>query len=345
MASKRFATMVDAIARAFGQEGRQLKETPEAIYLRTPDGLVYAFFEEPERLSAALVKRLVASMGEDLSRLVVLSLSPLAPESVSALEEAGSSVVAGDRFHRLLDGLELTGYAGSETATPPPDPDGERRVLPTADRLDQVMERGRLWMGWEVPAVALRFFDEAARMKPEFTPALLGRGLALLALGSADAAESAFERALSQNPGDEEARIGLARVTGLRGDPAGEVDELASLLKEDPGRTRVRANLVAALAPLGRWKEMNGHIEEFLRVAPQDPYFHAMSSLCFERLSDKEGAARERRAAEVLGMTPELWGELKANFARGGSGQKAAGGARSAPAPPKPRSAAMGKKD
>ncbi|MDE1820370.1 MAG: tetratricopeptide repeat protein [Euryarchaeota archaeon] len=335
MASRRFATLVDAVARAFGQEGNQLKETPEAIYLRSSDGLVYAFFEEAQRLSPALIKKLVASMGEDMSRLVVLSLGPLPPDSMALFEQAGSSVVAGDRFQRLLEGLELSGYGDLSGPSPPVREETPRRVLPTADRLDQLMERGRLWMGWDVPAIALRFFDEATRLKPEFAPALLGRGMALIALGAADSAESSFERVLSQSPGDEEARVGLARVTGLRGDPEGEVDELLALLKENPGRSRVRAHLLAALAPLGRWKEMRSHVDEFLRVVPQDPYLHALNALCLERLSDKDGAVRERRAAEVLGMTPQLWQRLRASVEpaatapRGAKGPKGDARARS----------------
>lgn len=314
MASKRFASMVDAIARAFGQQGRELKETSEAIYLRTPDGLVYAFFEDPQKLSPALVKRLVSSMGEDLSRLVVLGLLPLAPSSVEALEDAGASVVSGDRFHRLLEGLELTGYGEPSAPLPKAEENADRRVLPTADRLDQLMERGRTWMGWEVPAIALRFFDEAARMKPEYVPALLGAGGALVSLGAADAAESTFERVLSQSPGHLEARIGLARVTGLRGDLDGEVDELSALLKEAPGSTNTRAHLMAALVPLGRWKDLLSQVEAFLQVAPEEPYFHALGSVCFEQLKDKESALRERRAAEVLGMTPQMWSDLRENL-------------------------------
>lgn len=304
--------MVDAVARAFGQGGRDLKETPDAIYLRTPDGLVYAFFEDPDRLAGPVVKRLVASMGKELSRLVVLSLRPVSSDSTEALEEAGASVVAGDRFLRLLDGLELSGFAESGPIPPTPPPlEEDRRVLPTAERLDQLMDRARLWMSWEVPAIALRFFDEATQMKPEYAPGLLGQGMALIELGAGDAAESIFERVLSQNPGNEEARIGLARVTGLRGDPQGEIDELTSILKEDPRRHRTRASLVAALAPMGRWKEVRGHLEEFLKVAPEDPYFHAFSSICLEHLGDKAGAAREKRAADGLGMSPELWEVLE----------------------------------
>lgn len=324
MASQRFASMVDAIARAFGQPGKQLKESAEALYLRTPDGIVYAFFEDPSKLTGELAGRLLKSQGQDLSRLVVLSLSLLSPEAVEVLEKGRASVVAGERFLRLLEGLELTAYVegapGAPQATPEPE---ARRVLPTADRLDRTLERARMWMAWEVPAIALRFYDEAVRSKPEYVPALIGRGMALLALGSHDAAEESFEEALSHSPGDEEARIGLARVTGARGDPEGEVEELAKILKEDPRRARVRAHLVAALAPQGRWKEVRGHLDEFLTLVPQDPYFHALSSVCAEKLGDKEDAAREKRAADALGMSAELWRRLRAEFDPSSSGARA----------------------
>lgn len=312
MASPHFASLVDEIARAFGAGGKQLKETPEALYLRTPDGLLYAFFEDATRLTPKLVERLVASSSEDLSRLVVLALSVPPPGVVEILSEAGASVVVGERFLQLLEGLELTGRLGDGAAAPPSPPaEGDRRVLPTADRLDRTMEKGRYWMQIRVPAIAARFFDEAVRLKPEYVPALLGKGTALLALGSADAAEEAFDDALAQAPGDEEARIGLARVTGLRGDPEGEVDELRALLKEDPARVRVRAHLVAALAPQSRWKEMQEHVEELVTLAPQEPYFHALVSVCREQQGDKTGAAREKRAADALGMTPALWTTLR----------------------------------
>lgn len=304
--------MVDAIARAFGQEGRQLKETPEALYLRTPDGLLYAFFEDPSKLTTALVKRLLDSGSSDLSRLVVLALLPLEPASVKALEEAGASVVAGERFHRLLEGLELNGFVEGSTVRSSAGAAGEeRRVLPTAERLDQTMERARLWMGWGVPAIALRFFEEATRLKPEFAPAWVGRGSALLALGATEEAEHAFEEALGHAPGNEEARVGLARVTGVRGDPQGELDELKSLLKGEGPHDKVRAHLLAAMVEQGRWKEAVPHVEYFLEIAPQEPYFHALSSAFAERMGDKEGAARERRAADALGIKPEEWNALR----------------------------------
>jgi tetratricopeptide (TPR) repeat protein len=325
MASQHFAELVDEIARAFGQGGRQLKETPDGLYLRTPDGIVYAFFEDPARLTAAVAGRLLKNQGEDLSRLVVLSLSPLSPSSIDALEEGGAAVVAGERFLRLLDGLELTRFVEGGSAAPS-EPDAERRVLPTADRLDKTMERARLWMAWGVPAIALRFFDEAVRLKPEYVPGLLGRGMALLALGAIDPAEEAFEEALGHSPGDEEARIGLARITGARGDPEGEVEELGKLLKEDPRRLRTRAHLVAALAPQGRWKEVSAHVEEFLTLVPQDPYFHALASVCGERLGQKETAQRERRAADTLGMTPALWKSLREDLDRPVAKGRARGG-------------------
>lgn len=312
MASRHFAELVDEVARAFGQGGRELKETPEALYLRTPDGIVYAFFEDPRRLTSALIERVLRGQGEDLSRLVVLSLSPLPPDAVDALERGRASLVTGERFRQLLDGLELTRFVeAGEAAKPPRDPGEERRVLPTAERLDRTLERARLWMAWGVPGIALRFYDEATRLKPEYVPALIGKGMALLALGSVDPAEECFEDALGHSPGDEEARIGLARITGARGDPEGEVEELGKLLKEDPRRTRTRAHLVAALAPQGRWKEVSSHVEEFLTLVPQDPYFHALASVCGERLGQKEAAVRERRAADTLGMTPDLWRRLR----------------------------------
>ncbi len=303
MSTRGLASLVGAIAESFGQSVREVKQESGATYLATPDGFLYIFLEDPERAGSIVEAEGLSHPSPALRHLVVLSSLALPAEAVKALESAGVTLVAGERFQRLLESLDLaTGGPPSSSSAPS---GAQRRALPTADLLDSTMDRARVWMEWGVPAIALRFFRRAAQLKPEYLPALRGIAHAYLALGFPEDAEQAFQQVLALHPGDWEAKVGRARVHGLRGDHAREIRMLRELHREAPEVVLIRAHLVAALIDAGRWAEARPHLEALCALAPEDPLLHALLSRVLEHVGDAEGARREAQAAEERGMTPE----------------------------------------
>lgn len=103
------------------------------------------------------------------------------------------------------------------------------------------------------PAEAVQKLEQVLAVRPDHMDARLNLGLALLALGRLDEAETSFLIVTRQAPGYVDAWVGLARVGQRRGDLAAArraADEAARLAPEDPG---VRA-LLASLAPPPPWR-------------------------------------------------------------------------------------------
>ena len=84
---------------------------------------------------------------------------------------------------------------------------------PAPSTADVLTERGRIYLDLNRPADALGAFGQALALKPRDAHAVNNRGVALLALGQAKAAQQDFERALTIDPGLEDARRNLARAT------------------------------------------------------------------------------------------------------------------------------------
>lgn len=108
------------------------------------------------------------------------------------------------------------------------------------------------------PAEAVPKLEQVLAVRPDHVDARLNLGLALLALGRLDEAETAFLAVTRHTPAYVDAWVGLARVGQRRGDlPAARraADEATRLA---PGEAEVRA-LQASLAPPPPWRvEISG---------------------------------------------------------------------------------------
>lgn len=299
MASATFVELASALVEAMGQKLDAAKPIPEGLALRTGDGFLYAFFEDPNQVSLESVRRLFGEGDALPVHLVVLTPGRL-PLAISAeVIRRGGSVVEGNQFHELARQLGLATFLGEEPR-PPHAP--ERRLLPSAQQLDQIMGRARTWLDWGVPALALRFYRQAVVLKPEFLPAKTGIGRSLLALGLVPDAERTFEEVLALRPDDVEARLGKAATLGAQDRPHDEIEMYRALLAEDQARLEVRAHLVAALVDLGDWAGARVEIEALLAGTPEDAQLRFLHGVALERTGEQAEGAREREEARTLGL-------------------------------------------
>ena len=302
MASPTFVAFASALVEAMGQKLDAAKPTPEGLTLRTNDGFLYSFLEDPNVVSLDTIRHLLGDEGNVLVRLVVLTPGHLPLAFSQEIMNHGGTLVEGGRFAELARQLGLETYLGEE---PRPPPKEARRLLPSAQQLDGIVHRARTWLDWGVPALSLRFYRQAADLKPGFLPAKVGIGRSLLGLGLIEDADRAFDEVLTLRPEDVEARLGKAAVLGARARPKDEVAAYRKLLAEDESRNEVRAHLLAALIELGDWAGAKGEIEALLRKTPEEPQLRFLHSESLRRTGEKEKGEEERAEARRLGLTFE----------------------------------------
>ncbi|HYB80023.1 MAG TPA: tetratricopeptide repeat protein [Thermoplasmata archaeon] len=300
MASPTFIEFSSALVEAMGQKLDAAKPTAEGLTLRTSDGFLYSFLEDPNVVSLDTIRHLLGDEGNVLVRLVVLTPGHLPLAFSQEIMNHGGTLVEGSRFAELARQLGLETYLGEE---PRPPPKEARRLLPSAQQLDGIVHRARTWLDWGVPALALRFYRHAADLKPGFLPAKVGIGRSLLGLGLVDDAERAFDEVLSVRPADVEARLGKAAVLGARARPKEEVAAYRKLLAEDDSRNEVRAHLLAALIEVGDWPGARVEIEALLRKTPEEPQLRFLHSEALRRMGEKDKGEEERLEARRLGLT------------------------------------------
>ncbi len=302
MASPTFVQLANGLVAAMGQRMDAAKTIPEGLVLRTGDGFLYAFLEDPNEVSLEGIRRIAGDVGAGSPRLVVLTPGRLPLALTAEVLQRSGTLVEGSRFAELARQLGLESYLGEEPR-PPPEP--RARLLPSAQQLDAVMGRARTWLDWGVPALALRFYRQALDMKDGFGPARIGIARSLLGLGLVADAERLFQEILTTRPDDLDARLGLAAVLGARAKPREEIAIYRTLLGEDEARVEVRAHLVAALVDLGDWPAARVELEAMLASSPEDPQLRFLHAVALERTGEGPAAEREREESRRLGLSFE----------------------------------------
>lgn len=290
--------LMETIAGDFGQKLTEAKRSDSVTFLTTPDGFLYAILEDLRSVTQKSISDLVSEGLKTYKHLVLLSPVQIPPEFLENIKPKSVTVVQGDKFDNLLKALDLQSVPEVKTADKP-----ERRALPTADRLDHLMKLGEEWTSYGVPALAARFYGEASRLKPEFVPAILGLGESYLNLSLGDLAQASFDKVLELQEDNFAARLGLARSHGIRGRVKKEIENLQVLLRQTSGNITVRAHLLAALIEAKRWDEALEHVEEILKVAPQEGRFHAMKAALLHHTGQVELAKKEERLTLSLGVS------------------------------------------
>ncbi len=302
MATSAFVQLSGALIEAMGQRMDAVKPIEEGVVLRTEDRFLYAFLEDPARVSLETIRRLFDDGGVAPVHVVVLTPGHL-PLAISAeVVRRSGTLVEGPRFAELGRQLGLGALLGDSPRAAPRE---ARRLLPSAQQLDEVMRRARTWLDWGVPALSLRFYRQGAAMKPGFLPARVGIAQSLLALRLVDEADRQFDEILAVRPEDVEARLGKAAVLGARSQPQKEVEMYRSLLQEDEARTEVRAHLVAALVELGDWPSARVELEAMLTRTPEEPQLRFLHAVALQRTGQPALGEEEREEARRLGLTFE----------------------------------------
>jgi len=300
MPTAAFGQLVAGLLDGMGQSMNAVRPTDDGLLLRTTDGFLFAFLEDPTTVSLASVQRLVGLAGDDAKRLAVLTPGHLPLALTEAVVRAGGSVVDSARFAELARGLGLGAYLGEE---PRPAPAERRpRLLPSAQQLDATILRAKTWLDWGVPVLALRFYRQAATSKPEFVPARVGIGRSLLALGLVDDAARTFAEILAAHPDDVDARLGQASVLGAKGKVAEEIRVYRTLLAEGSERLDVRTHLLAAEIAEGAWADARREVEAILAIAPEDPQFRFLHAATLWKTREEAAGNRERDRARTLGL-------------------------------------------
>ncbi len=292
--------IVESITTSFGQKLTEAKRANNMTFLSTPDGFLYTILDDPSTVSVRDVSTVVTNGLKNFRHVVLLSAHPLPAELTESLPRQKVSLVQGERFEQLLRALDIQDIPEMK-----PIPEEPRNVLPTADKLDKLMRLGRDWSDNQIPALATRFYNEAAKLKPEYVPAIMGLGEAYLALGLLELAQSSFDRVLELQEGNVAARLGRARVHGLNGKVKREIEELERLIRETPGSIAVRAHLLAALVEAARWQDALTHVDELIRIAPNEGRFHAMKAAVLHHLGETLLAKKEERMTLSLGVSGE----------------------------------------
>jgi tetratricopeptide (TPR) repeat protein len=302
VASSTFVQLSSRLVEAMGQRLDAVKTLPEGLVLRTGDGFLYAFLEDPDQISLDTIRRVLEAGDGSPAHLVVLSPGHLPLAIAAEVQQRSGTLVEGARFAELARQLGLESLLGQE---PRAAAAARPRLLPSAQLLDASMNRARTWLEWGVPALALRFYRQAADLKPGFLPAKIGIGRSLLGLGLADDADRAFMEVIAVRPADLDAWLGKAAVLGARAKPKEEIEVYRALLAEDDARVEVRAHLVAALVELGDWSAARVEVEAMLTNTPEDPQLRFLHSATLARTGQKESAALEREEARRLGLSHE----------------------------------------
>ena len=303
MAPTPFVQFASALVEAMGQRLDAARPIREGLVLRTGDGFLFAFLEDPNQVSLDTIRHLFEEGDHLPAHFVVLTPGHLPLAISQDVVRRGGTLVEGARFAELARQLGLEAYLGEEPRAPPGRE--SRRLLPSAQQLDDVVQRARTWLDWGVPALALRFYRQAAELKPEFLPAKTGVGRSLLALGLVGDADRTFDEVLATHPEDLEARMGKAAVLGARAEPQKEIEMYRALLAEDDARSEVRAHLVAALIDLGDWLGARTEIEALLSRTPEDPQLRFLHAVALSSTGAQPLGEEERAEARRLGLTYE----------------------------------------
>jgi tetratricopeptide (TPR) repeat protein len=298
-----FPEFVGRLVDAFGEQMESVRPVDGILSVKTRDGFLFAFLEDPNRISLEDVRRMFQEVAPSPPHLVILAPSRLPLAIGAEVVQQGGTLVEGQRFLELARGLGLETYLGEEPRAVVPREKG--RLLPSAQQLDAVIGRAGDWMNWGVPALALRFYRQALQLKPEFTPAHVGVGRALLALGLREDADRTFDEVLNAHPGDIDARLGKASVLGALGDIAGEVKIYRTILEENSDLPRVRAHLLAALLTEKRWSEARKEVAVMLRASPDDPQLRFLLGVATSEGGNRSVGEREKQAARALGLSWE----------------------------------------
>ncbi len=172
----------------------------------------------------------------------------------------------------------------------PPEEVGER-FLPSVDRLEAAVHAGRKALEGGRYDDALRQFNEALRLKPEYDVAWLLRGHALRRMGDFDGALQSFAQTLRHNEESEEGWMGLAASLHELRRYKEEAEAYDQLTKIHPRLVEAWLNKGAALHDLKDYKGAIACYDKVLSLRPEHAAAWNNKGAALLRLGDEAGAA------------------------------------------------------
>ena len=176
--------------------------------------------------------------------------------------------------------------------------------------IDRILKNGdsaeaRLLMGTTKLMVsdfsgALADLQKAVRLNPNLPDLYAYYGAALLATGDQPRAQSAFERALEDDPNNFDANLRMGML--LRQDEKYEaaLRYLQHALEIRPGDVGVRYQIATAKLSLGQVEQARGDLESLVAEAPNFTEAHVSLATVYYREKRKADGDRERAIVEKL---------------------------------------------
>lgn len=152
---------------------------------------------------------------------------------------------------------------------------------------------------------ALKSFERAVELSPEYAPARARLAEVQLELGMEDAAETAYRRALELDPGLAAAWEGLGRIAYDRGDPAAAIERFERALELQPRASSLHHQLGLAYRALGDLDAARRHLgaNRGDRVQIRDPLLRELSQLVTSNQADfKAGVQAMRHGKPTLAL-------------------------------------------
>ncbi len=165
------------------------------------------------------------------------------------------------------------------------------RFLPSVDRLEATVHAGRKALEGGRYDEALRAFNEALRLKPQYDVAWLLRGHTLRRMGDFDGALQSFARALKDNSESEEGWMGLAAALHELHRYKEEVEAYNELTKLHPRFVEAWINKGAALHDLKDYPAALACYDKVLSLRPEHAAAWNNRGAALLRLGDEARAA------------------------------------------------------
>ena len=151
---------------------------------------------------------------------------------------------------------------------------------------------------------AIRHYQDAIRVKPDYGQALTGLGALLLMQKRVDEAERLFEKALSIDPNHATAQINLAMIERSRGDVDSALGRLRNVVARNPSYAAAYLNLGSLLASMKQSGEAIQHLSKAVELQPRNAVAHLnLASLYLE--TDQLGKA-EAHYLHVQKLNPRI---------------------------------------
>lgn len=161
---------------------------------------------------------------------------------------------------------------------------------------------------------AMRAFEQALPLTPNYSLLHINIGIAKGALGQDAEAVQHFQQAIALAPDDSQSYFYYARFLYGRGRTTQAIPLLEAALHKNPGDTVTRDYLLRVYSEQGQWAKLDQLVAESLRAAPNDPAVLRYRSA----RADREAQVRQAQQAVESKPTPEGLLALSLTFYQAG---------------------------